>query len=98
MDIGKMSEMEFRIASIKLITRVEKIINDNTESIRMEMRLNRAKLKNTMNGEKKAMNGMWSTSDALTARVTEAEERISDLEDRLMEKKETEEGKTTNMP
>ena len=30
------------------------------------------------------MNGMWSTSDALTARVTEAEERISDLEDRLI--------------
>ena len=29
--------------------------------------------------------------DVLTARVTEAEERVSDLEDRLMEKKKIEE-------
>lgn len=33
---------------------------------------------------------MQSKLDALTARVNEAEERISDLEDKLMKRKETE--------
>jgi len=31
--------------------------------------------------------------DALTARINEAEERISDIEDQMMENKETEERK-----
>ena len=36
---------------------------------------------------------MQSKLDALTARVKEAEERISDIDDKLMERKETEENK-----
>ena len=34
---------------------------------------------------------MQSKLDALTARVNEAEERVSDIEDKLMERKEAEE-------
>lgn len=49
MNINKMSEREFRIAIIKLIARLEKSINDNTESLRMVMRSNQAKLKSAMN-------------------------------------------------
>lgn len=37
------------------------------------------------------MNEMQSKWDALIARVNDAEERISDLEDRLMERKTAEE-------
>ena len=45
---------------------------------------NRADLKN-------AMNEMQSKLDILTARVNKAEEWISELEDKMIEKKETEE-------
>ena len=43
---------------------------------------------------------MQSKLDALTARVNEAEERVSDIEDKLTERKEAKEkrGKTTNGP
>ena len=48
------------------------------------MRSNQVELKN-------AMNEMQSKLDTLTARVNEAEEQISDLEDKLIERKDTEE-------
>jgi len=45
------------------------------------------------------MSEMQSKLDALTSRVNEAEERISDIEDWLMERKEAEEKrKTTYSP
>lgn len=39
-DISKMSETDFRIAIIKLISRLEDDINDSTVSLREEMRCN----------------------------------------------------------
>ena len=48
------------------------------------MRTNLAEINNSMNQ-------MQSKLDALTARVNEAEERISELEDEMIEKKEREE-------
>ena len=44
MNIGKIPEMELRIAIIKLIDRLEKCINDSTESLRVEMRLNHVEI------------------------------------------------------
>ena len=84
MDVSKISEIDFRVAIMKLISRLEKNINDNIESLRAGMRSNQAKLKN-------AMNEMQSKLDTLTARVNKAEERISELEDKMIEKKETKE-------
>ena len=56
------------------------------------MSSNQAKVKN-------ALTEMQAKLDALTARVNEAEERVSNTEDQLMERKETEEKiKTTNGP
>ena len=49
-----------------------------------EMRVNLAKIKNVRNQKQ-------SKLDALTARVNEAEKRITELEDEMIEKKETEE-------
>ena len=56
------------------------------------MRSNQAEIKS-------ALIEMQSKLDALTARVSEAEERVNVIEDKLMEKKEAEEKrKTTNGP
>ena len=84
MDITKLSEMDFRVTIVKMMYRLEKNINENTESLRAKMRANLAEIKNSMNE-------MQSKLDALTARVNEAEERISELEDEMIEKKEREE-------
>ena len=73
MDITKLSEMEFRVTMVKMC-RIEKNINENInaniESLRAKMRANLAEIKNTINQ-------LQSKLDALTARVNEAEERIS---------------------
>ena len=71
MDITKLSEMEFRVTMVKMMCRLEKSvnenINENIESVRAEMRVSLAEIKN-------ALNQMQSKPDALTARATEAEE------------------------
>ena len=69
---------------VKMMSRLEKRIKENVteniESRRMEMRANLTEMKNSMSQ-------MQSTLEALTPRVTEAEERISKLEDGLVEEK-----------
>ena len=84
MDITKLSEMEFRVTMVKNMCRLEKTINENVneniESLTVEMRANLAEIK-------KAMSQMQSKLEALTPRVNEAEEHISDLEDGLVEEK-----------
>ena len=63
---------------VKMMSRLEKSIKENVteniESLRMEMRVNLTEIKN-------AMSQMQAKLEALTARVTEAEERVSELED-----------------
>ena len=85
MDMTKLSEMEFRVTMVKMMCRLEKNmnknINENIESLRPERRANLAEIKN-------AMNQMQSKLDALTARVNEVEEQISELEDGMVEKRE----------
>ena len=84
MDINKLSDMEFRVTMVKMMCRLEKSINENIneniESLRVEMRANLAEIKNSMSQ-------MQSKLEALMARVNEAEERISELEDGLVEEK-----------
>ena len=65
---------------VKMMCRLEKNINENIESLRVEMRANLAEIKN-------AMIRMQSKLDALMVRVNEAEEQISELEDGMIEKK-----------
>ena len=52
MDVTKLSEMEFRVTMVKMMSRLEKIINENVtvniESLRMEMRANLTKIKNSI--------------------------------------------------
>ena len=71
MVVTKLSEMEFRVTMVKMMSRIEKSINknvtENIESLRTEMRENLAKIKTSMSQ-------MQSKLEALTARVNEAEE------------------------
>ena len=51
MDITKLSEMEFRVTMVKMMSRLEKSINENVteniESLRTEMRANLTEIKNS---------------------------------------------------
>ena len=53
MDVSQLSEMEFRAAMVKMMSILEKSINENVteniESLRAEMRTNLAEIKNSMN-------------------------------------------------
>ena len=83
MDISKMSELEIRIAIIKILAGFEKSIEDTGESLSGEIKSNQVEIK-------KAINEMQQKMEALTARIKEAEEGISDIEDQTMENKEAE--------
>ena len=84
MDISKMSEIEFRIVIIKSIVRLEKSISDNIESLRAERRSNQAEGNN-------AVKEILSKLHTLTAGANEAEERTTDVEDKLIVRKERDE-------
>lgn len=81
MDLRKMSKKDFRVTFIKLLFRLEKTISNSIESLRAECRATVAYIKN-------AMKEMPSKLDTLNARVNKKEEQISDLEDKLMGRKE----------
>uniref|UniRef100_A0A452VDF0 ubiquitinyl hydrolase 1 n=2 Tax=Ursus TaxID=9639 RepID=A0A452VDF0_URSMA len=84
MDISKMSELEFRITIIKILAGLKKSIEDSRESLSGEIK----ELKSNQVEIKKAINGMQSKMEALTARINEAEDRISGIGDKMMDNKE----------
>ena len=68
---------------------LEKSIKDSRDFITAELRSNQAKFKNRLNE-------IQSKLDVLIARVNEVEERVSDIEDKLIVSKETEEKRKNN--
>ena len=84
LDYNSMSENKFRstIASGS----GKKSIKDSRNFMTAEFRSNQAKIKNQLNE-------MQSKLEVLTMRVDEVEERVSDIEDKLMARKEAEEKK-----
>ena len=52
MDVTQLSEVKFRVTMVKLMSRLEKTINENVieniESQRAEMRVNLTEIKNSM--------------------------------------------------
>ena len=52
MDVTKLSEMEFKVTMVKMMSRIEKSINENVteniESLRTEMRVNLTEIQNSM--------------------------------------------------
>ena len=84
-----MSEIQFQSTIIKLPVSLKKSIKDSRDSLTAELRSNQAKIKNTLTE-------MQSKLDVLTARVNEVEETPSDIEGKLMERKEAEGKKREN--
>ena len=84
LDYNSMSESQFSITMIKLLVALEKSIKDSRDFMTAEFRSNQAEVKNQLNE-------MQPKLDVLTMSVNEVEERVSDIEDKLMVGKETEE-------
>ena len=78
-----MSESQFRSTIIQLLVVLEKTIKDSKDFMAAEFRSNQAKIKNQLNE-------MQSKLEVLMMRVNKVEERVSDIEDKFMAKRETE--------
>ena len=84
-----MSESQYTSTIIKLLVALEKSIKDSRDFMTAEFRYNQTKIKNQLNE-------MQSKLEVLTMRVKEVEERVSDIEDKLMARKEAEEKQKNN--
>ena len=83
MEIGKLSEKEFRIMIVKMIQDLRKRMETKTEKMQKQFTEDLEELKN----KQTEMN----TLEGINIRITEAEEWINDLEDRMVEITATEE-------
>ena len=80
-EIGSLPEKEFRIMIVRMIqnlgNRIDKVQETFNKDIG-ELKRNQAMMKNPINEIKNTLEG-------INSRITEAEERISDLEDKRVE-------------
>ena len=81
MDCNSMSESQFRSTIIKVLVALGKSKRDSRDFMTAKFRSNQAEIKNQFNE-------MQYKLEVLTKRVNEAEERMSDIEDKLMARKE----------
>ncbi|KAF0877580.1 LORF1 protein, partial [Crocuta crocuta] len=83
-DISSINEQDFRLIIIKLIAGPEKNIRD----IKKTMAIDKMETINRHEEFKKAINEIHNKLEASNARIEEAERRIGDLEDTMIEKQE----------
>ena len=84
LDYNSISESQFRSTIIKLLVALEKSIKDSRDFMTAKFRSNQAKIKNQLNE-------MQSKLEVLMTWVNEKDERMSDIEDKLMARKEAQE-------
>ena len=91
-EISSLPEKEFRIMIIKMIqnfgNRMDKI--QETFNKDLELKSKQTMMNNTINEIKSSLEG-------INSRITEAEERIRDLEDKILEITSTEQNKEKRM-
>ncbi|KAF0872186.1 LORF1 protein, partial [Crocuta crocuta] len=85
-DITNITEQQFRTIVIKLIAGLEKSMEDIRETIATKT----MELKNSCDELKNAINEIHDKMEAYNAWTEEAERRISNLEDTIIEKEEAE--------
>ena len=78
-----MFSREFKAMVIRIFTGLQKRVEDMSETLNRDTRNNIGEIKGSVNE-------MGNTFDAKNSRMEEAEERISDLEDRRMKSSEAE--------
>ena len=93
-DLSNVTENELKIIVIKLITGLEKSIEDSRESIATEIK----GLRNSQEELKNAVNELQNKMEVTTAGIEEAEERLGELEDKIMEKEEAEKKRDKKNP
>ena len=86
-DISKTSELEYKTI-IRILAGVEKNIEDTRESLSVEIKASQDEIKN-------AKIELQFLMDATVARMNEAEQQISDIEDKLMQNNEAEKKRET---
>ena len=90
-EIGKLPEKEFRIMIVKMIKNLEYRIEKMQESINKD--IEELKNKHTNN----TITGIKNTLEGTNSRKSEAEERISQLEDKMVEITSEEQNKVKRM-
>ena len=91
--IGNMSDLEFRMMILKVLAGLKKGMKDIREMLSGEIKSLSGEMKELKSNQveiSKAINEEQSKMEALTARINEAKERISDIEDQMMGNKEAE--------
>ena len=83
MEVSNIPDREFKLMIIKILTGLEKGVQDISETLDKEMKKNQSEMKNRINE-------MESTLDGIYTRLQEAEKRISDLQNRVMANKQAE--------
>ena len=82
-NISNMLDREFKAMIIRILTALEKRMEDMSENLNIEIRNNIMEIKGSINKMRKTLDGMNS-------RLEEAQEQISDPEDRVMESNQAE--------
>ncbi|KAF0879971.1 LORF1 protein, partial [Crocuta crocuta] len=90
-DISNITEQEFRTVVIKLNAGLE----NSMEDIRETIATNTMELKNSYDEFTTAINEIHNKMEVSNARIKEAERRISDSEDTIIEKEEAEKKRDT---
>ena len=78
LDIGKLSEKEFRIMIVKMTQDVRKRMKAKTEKMQEMFTKDLEELKNKQTE-------MNNTLEGINSRITEAEEQVNDLKDKMVE-------------
>lgn len=76
-EIINMPDKEFKIMIIKIHTGHKKIVEDISETLNREMKMNQSEMKNSISEIKNIL-------DEVNGKLEEAEEWTSDLEDRVI--------------
>ena len=92
-EIGKLLEKEFRILIVKMIKNLENRMEKMQESINKELE----ELKNKHTETNSTITEIKNTLEGINGRIFEAEERISDLEDKMVEITSEEQNKIKRM-
>ena len=92
-EIGKLSEKEFRIMTVKMIKNLENKMEKVQESINKDLE----ELKNKHAETKNTITEIKNTLEGIKSRISEAEEWISDLEDKMVEITSEEHNKVKRM-
>ena len=92
-EIGKLSEKEFRITTLKMIKNLENETEKMQESINKDLE----ELKNKHTKTNNTITEIKNTLEGINSRISEAGEQISELEDKIVEIASKEQNKVKRM-